>query len=308
MAQLLAVGVALLIVALVLGMLLVNRVYRDHLALLRQRAEQVTQLAEQWSDGSISQLNFLASLRLLDRAAAARIQVFSPWGELIFDSRRGSRIDPPISEAMINGALSGRPGSGLGPVQSSLREGDYRLTWVIEPFPLNGRFGAVLLSSTVSDLGGAVKKLFGLITLATVAGLLVSLPIIILVAKRTVRHLMTMHQAALALAEGDFQQRVPVQGRDEVAQLGKAFNRMADHLQSLEELRREWIGNISHELRTPLTSLRGFLQAMKDDIVPPAERHRYLPLALGEVARLTRLTDDLLELARIEGDGLRLAP
>ncbi|CAN5917403.1 sensor histidine kinase [soil metagenome] len=98
-------------------------------------------------------------------------------------------------------------------------------------------------------------------------------------------------------------------GDDEIASLGKAFQKMtmriADQwreLTALDQQRRELFANISHDLRTPLTSLHGYLETllMKADTLDPADRRRYLEIALGQSRKVGRLAQELFELARLE--------
>ena len=98
-------------------------------------------------------------------------------------------------------------------------------------------------------------------------------------------------------------------GDDEIATLGKAFQKMttriADQwreLTALDQQRRELFANISHDLRTPLTSLHGYLETllMKEDTLDPADRRRYLEIAFGQSRKVGRLAQELFELARLE--------
>jgi signal transduction histidine kinase len=74
-----------------------------------------------------------------------------------------------------------------------------------------------------------------------------------------------------------------------------------------EEARRDLIAAVSHDLRTPLTSARALIEAVADDVVAdPSTRERYLHSAKGELAHLSRLVDDLFELARIDAGALKL--
>jgi signal transduction histidine kinase len=121
-------------------------------------------------------------------------------------------------------------------------------------------------------------------------------------------------QGARALAAGDYGVRVVSSSRDEVGDLTAAFNRMAEQLESAEELRaavererRDLIMAVSHDLRTPLASLQAMVEALNDGVVEGREEtERYHQTMLQELQRLSTLVADLFELAQIEGGGLRL--
>lgn len=104
-------------------------------------------------------------------------------------------------------------------------------------------------------------------------------------------------------------ERLADEGSGEIATLGQAFRRMTQRiaeqwreLTAQDQQRRELFANISHDLRTPLTSLHGYLETllMKADTLAPAERRRYLEIALGQSRKVGRLAQELFELARLE--------
>lgn len=101
--------------------------------------------------------------------------------------------------------------------------------------------------------------------------------------------------AAKRLAVGDYAIRLPVESNDELGQLARDFNEMAAALEQSEQARRRWVADISHELRTPLAVLRGELEALQDGIRPMDTTA--VDSLLTDVLRLSRLTDDLYQLA-----------
>ncbi len=110
--------------------------------------------------------------------------------------------------------------------------------------------------------------------------------------------------AARAIAANDLTQRVQPGGTAEVVEVGHAFNEMAASLEKAEELRRNLVADVAHELRTPLSVLQGNLSGLLDGV---------FPLEMAEVARLydetrllSRLVDDLRELAQAEAGQLHL--
>jgi signal transduction histidine kinase len=135
-----------------------------------------------------------------------------------------------------------------------------------------------------------------------------------LVASITSRQIQALHEGALRLASGEFETEVRVQGVDELADLGRAFNRMSFELgasfareRQLESERRDLIAAVSHDLRTPLTSIRAMIEAINDGVVTDSDAvKRYLGLIQHESEHLGRLIEDLFELVRIDSGNLEL--
>lgn len=121
------------------------------------------------------------------------------------------------------------------------------------------------------------------------------------ITERIVHPLRTMTDATKKFAKGDFTARVSVGGRqDEVAELGRAFNNMAESLDSLEKMRSSFLANISHDLRTPMTTIAGFIDGINSGAIPPEKHEYYLGVISAEVHRLSRLVSQLLDVSRLE--------
>src|SRR5690606_31310941 len=112
------------------------------------------------------------------------------------------------------------------------------------------------------------------------------------------------HQLAL----GHLDERLPVQGTDELAQLATSFNTMADSIQlqirelrSLSQLQQRFVSDVSHELRTPLTTIRmagEILYASREDFTVPVGRSA--ELLQQELDRFEELLTELLEISRYD--------
>jgi signal transduction histidine kinase len=114
--------------------------------------------------------------------------------------------------------------------------------------------------------------------------------------------------ASERLAQGRLDTRLDAVGSDELARLTQTFNWMADNLQKIdhqkkmvEQTRRDLIAWVSHDLRTPLTSIRVMIEALADEVVTdPETMSRYIHSSRSELHHLSRLIDDLFELAKLD--------
>ncbi|MFC1940907.1 sensor histidine kinase [Chloroflexota bacterium] len=112
--------------------------------------------------------------------------------------------------------------------------------------------------------------------------------------------------AARRLGQGDLSQRLQFKDKGEMGELAQAFNSMASDLERTEKLRRNMVADVAHEIRTPLSNIRGYLEAIRDGIKKPDKE------TIGsideEASLLSRLVDDLQDLALVEAGELKLYP
>jgi len=136
----------------------------------------------------------------------------------------------------------------------------------------------------------------------------------LLVARSVSRRLQPIRESIGSLASGDLGTRISVSGEDELSALASDINTLARKLQAADEQRtaldrerRELTAAISHDLRTPLASLRAMVEALDDGVVDDAEGvSRYYGTMKREIDRLSRMIEDLFELAQIDAGALRL--
>jgi signal transduction histidine kinase len=117
------------------------------------------------------------------------------------------------------------------------------------------------------------------------------------VAGRLLRPVRNLTTTAERISDSELTARIPVQGEDEIARLGRTFNEMLDRLEAAFTAQRSFVADAGHELRTPITIVRGHLEVMGDE---PDERRRTVELVSDELDRMARIVDDLLLLAQAE--------
>ncbi len=141
--------------------------------------------------------------------------------------------------------------------------------------------------------------------LATLAAVLAATGILTAHMTRALRGLSA---ATAQLAEGAFPEPLPVTSRDEIGELARSFNRMAERLREVDQLKEEFFSHISHELRTPLTSVKEathlLLERVPGQLTP--KQARLVQIIQGSSDRLLRLVSQVLELGRLRARVLPL--
>jgi two-component system phosphate regulon sensor histidine kinase PhoR len=117
-------------------------------------------------------------------------------------------------------------------------------------------------------------------------------------------------QALDRIAQGDFSTRLPEHAEVDgaVGELVRGVNNMAAQLNEMEQMRQEFVSNVSHEIQSPLTSIRGFARALQEQDLSLETRQHYLSIIETESMRLSKLSDNLLALARLDSEQFQLDP
>ncbi|MCQ2385939.1 MAG: HAMP domain-containing histidine kinase, partial [Clostridia bacterium] len=117
---------------------------------------------------------------------------------------------------------------------------------------------------------------------------------------RMVEPIIQMRDASKNYAKGKFDEKIPVNGHDEIAELSQSFNLMASSLEQMETMRNAFLANVSHDLRTPMTSIAGFIDGILNGAIPPEKQTHYLEIVRTEILRLSRLVSEILDVSRLE--------
>jgi signal transduction histidine kinase len=137
-------------------------------------------------------------------------------------------------------------------------------------------------------------------------GSLLAVALSIVIAGRIVRPIAALSSAARAMESGDLKTRAGIVRGDEIGRLAANFDRMAASLERLDDAKSEFVANVSHELRTPLTAICLSIANLLDGVLGPVEgaQRETLARAKGDVDRMIRLVNDLLEVARLDAAAL----
>jgi signal transduction histidine kinase len=186
---------------------------------------------------------------------------------------------------------------------------DHPFLAAAHPITVGGNtFGALVVAKPRAELRSRWLVLFGRTGLALLAGLVVSLGLVLYLSRRLTKPVLALSRAADQVAEGRYDAEVPrAKTSDEIGQLTDRFREMTEKLSESQRRERNFLMVVSHELRTPVTAIRGHVDALRDGLAEDAEaREESLAVIRAETDRLARLVRDVLDLARLEADQFTL--
>ncbi len=154
-----------------------------------------------------------------------------------------------------------------------------------------------------ADVNQSWARLLPRLGLAGLGAGVVAVIFSLILASRITTPIAEMTRASQAMAQGDLEQRIEVDGTDEVGRLATAFNQMSAQISRSNHAMRDLLADVSHELKTPLTSIQGFSQALVEGVGDPREAGE---LIHEEADRMRILVDDLIYLGEIESGAVRM--
>lgn len=162
-----------------------------------------------------------------------------------------------------------------------------------------------LIANNVSS--GYVGGLYEIIWILLLIGFMLISIISFYIAKKSIKDpLKEISRAAQRLAKGEVNKRIYIDSKDEIGELANSFNLMAESIEEADNVRRDFISNVSHELRSPITSIKGFITAILDGVIPKDKENYYLKIVNDEVSRLSMLVNDLLDISSLESGKFNL--
>ncbi len=291
-----AVVIVITLFLAIVALIIIARPLQNRLSLIRVTAQASilqSQINDQLQNGSSRQ----RIAQFLSRRAAingSRVLLLSLPGVVQYDSLE--QLDGQTVKLPQRDGQTAPSGSFTPP-------GEPTLNYAVAPLgPADAPQGLLLVTVPRSP---AVPRIFTELGWAFVLSgclsLLVSLLAGALIARSIALPLQTIAQASSAIAAGDYSQQVPESGPPEVRRLAAGFNDMAGQVAASQQAMRDFVSNVSHELKTPLTSIQGFSQAIAEGATPDeAATQRAAKIIHEEAARMSRLVEDLLDLARID--------
>ena len=215
----------------------------------------------------------------------------------------GAKKDLIPEEAVISSALMDDINAGKEFTGYEQIDGVFDEPCFVNASPVSSDtyvLGTVLVFSDTATVGTLVGVMIRIIVLASLWIMLAAFIAVYFISKKVISPLKNISDAAKKFASGQFDVRVDVKGKDEVAELATTFNHMAKSLDNYETMRNTFMANVSHDLRTPMTTISGFIDGIIAGAIPPEKHEYYLGVIASEVRRLSRLVASLLDISRIQ--------
>jgi signal transduction histidine kinase len=285
----------LAVVVIPLGLTFADREHDRLLFDIERDAQAVASLAE--DDLEAGQQPAIDRVLRDYAGTGGRIVVVGTDGTSVADSDRlGGEPRDFSTRPEIEAALDGRRASGTRASQT-LGTG---LMYVAVPVASSGVVhGAVRVTYPTSTLDARVRSMWLRLGLLSLVVLLLVAAVGLMLARGVTWPVRRLRDAATRMADGDLSARAGIPGgAPELRALAVTFDRTADRLAHLVESQHRFVADASHQLRTPLTALRLRLEMLQQDVPDRAQRN--VEAALAETARLGRLVQSLLVLARTD--------
>ena len=246
-------------------------------------------------------------MNMLDSMGTTRILVTDPAGLILYDSTRQpgeEEVDSSGGEAEYRYAL-------YQEVVSALRGNDVfysryvdRMFTSTAAMPIVYR-GMVIGAIYILEVDRAQGQLLDSLqqNLRTISLVIAAVTVVMstFFSKMLTARIAALLRAIRIVGEGEYGHRLQPVGRDEMAQLAGEFNQLTDRLQTTEEVRRRFVSDASHELKTPLASIRLLADSiLQTDEMDPAVVRDFVGDIGSEAERLTRITEHLLALTRLD--------
>ena len=237
------------------------------------------------------------AMELLDDMQGTRVLVTDESGLILYDS---STLEKRTGDYAITAEVV-KALRGEDVCRSEYRQGAFR-TRVAVPTVYRGvTLGAVYLYEYDTEQAEVLLSIQSTLRYISIVICVVALVAALILSKALTRNTSRLLGGIRSVREGEYNHRIEVKGKDEMAQLAMEFNELTDRLQTIEEVRRRFVSDASHELKTPLASIRLLADSILQNSSVDMETVREFVSDIGEEAdRLTRISQRLLALSRLD--------
>ena len=301
----------LLITGVAFRFLLSNSLEKERQQTMLADADSVAQLAQAYDAAGDLEDNwdFRLGLSLFSEAGEAEAVICDPEGTILICSCRQFTCEHLGKQ--IDGSLLSAMQSGQAAYSKHLSSAIYQDDRMAAGCPILSAeddtcIGYAVVSAPMTQLTEYMHQSSLLFLYTALAALVLALVAATFLSRRQVQPISQMADAARRFGRGEMDVRVEESDKnsEEMNDLARAFNTMAESLSSAERRRQEFVANVSHELKTPMTTIGGYVDGMLDGTIPPEKQQHYMQIVSGEVRRLSRLVRNMLDITRLQAQGV----
>lgn len=235
----------------------------------------------------------LHHVALMESKAKTKVVVMGNDKKILINS---SNIDSKMKE-ILNKSITPSHHGFL--IQNDWKEKAYFAS--VSPIVINGEHAALVYmfldTKFIQKMNDHLVDEFIKISLISLIILIITVSFL---SKTITRPLIKMKEATKKLSEGYHKVSLDIDRKDELGELAFQINSLSDDLNRLQRDRKEFLANISHELRTPLTYITGYTNILRRPNIEEEEKVKYLTIINEESKNLTKLIEDLFELAKMD--------
>ena len=280
--------------------------------LRREKAEdlysEATLIANTYASGLYTNETSLDTVKshvdALSVYLGANIWIINPSGRIVLDSASPLDVE---TVSIIEGFDPTATGNSYYTIGTFYDYYDTEMLSVYAPITSDYKVrGYVVINYPMDSLQRSCNSFQSIAFITLCILFLLSLIILIFFTEMVYIPLKKITYATEQYATGNYHYEFQVESEDEMGYLAACLSYMASEIARSEDDQKKFVANVSHDFRSPLTSIKGYLEAMLDDTIPPEMHEKYLGIVLNETERLTKLTNGLLTLNNLNTKGMLL--
>ncbi len=296
--------VIVLLISFFMGSIFYNEFTNQIEKELLNACEKTNELMTRYYSNEITKEELTAWINAMAYISNLKIYILNPDTSVLHQANESGQMsmDTQIRQDILK-IMEGETIKRL----TSLSNDENSLVYVGIPLTYNDQISGVIIAfsplTEVEDLYGKVIKIMIIIILLV---LLIGTIAILRVSVKISEPITEISDYAKKIGKGEDVPDVEFESNDEIGMLAKSFNEMKKEIAISEQMRREIVANVSHELRTPLTSIIGFVKGILDGVIPDEDKEKYLSIVYDEANRLKELTQDIVDVAKLESGNIEL--
>ncbi|MBB6215231.1 signal transduction histidine kinase [Anaerosolibacter carboniphilus] len=243
-----------------------------------------------------------ARVIILDQSGEARFfnildRYFIKAGE--FDRAQSRTLGPLLGDKEIRSKLA--QNQPFTVVRKKPQSHDASIYVGVPVIRENKKIGDIIISSPLAPIEETISILKKQLTYVSIFSLGIGTLLALYLARIFTKPILNIIEASKEIAKGNFTAKVSHRSDDEIGVLGETINDMAQQLDRIEQLRKEFIANISHELKTPISLIKAYAELVKEvENISTDDKNQYLEVITEESDRLNGMIEDILYLSKIQ--------